>query len=65
MLDWHRLAELITQHPLLFRTGEWLYTTRRKVATCGMLLLVVMLAYHVVFGANGMVAYQHKRSVKR
>jgi cell division protein FtsB len=35
---------------------------RRKLATTGMLLLVVMLAYHVVFGANGMVAYQHKRS---
>ncbi len=35
---------------------------RRKLATAGMLLLVVMLGYHVVFGANGMVAYQHKRA---
>ena len=62
MLDWERLAEFIAQHPLLFRTGEWLYTTRRKLATCGMLLLVMVLAYHVVFGANGMVAYLHKRA---
>ena len=62
MLDWERLAEFIAQHPFLFRTGEWLYATRRKLATSGMLLLVMMLAYHVVFGANGMVAYQHKRA---
>lgn len=62
MLDWERLAEFITQHPLLFRTGEWLYATRRKLASAGMLLLATMLAYHVVFGANGMVAYQHKRA---
>ena len=62
MLDWERLADFIAQHQLLFRTGEWLYATRRKLATTGMLLLVVMLAYHVVFGANGMVAYQHKRA---
>jgi len=26
------------------------------------LVLVVMLAYHVVFAANGMIAYQRKRS---
>ncbi len=65
MLDWERLAEFITQHSLLLRTGEWLYATRRKLATCGMLLLAVMLAYHVVFGANGMLAYQHKRTENR
>ena len=62
MLDWERLAEFITQHSILLHTGEWLFSARRKLATTGMLLLVIVLAYHVVFGANGMVAYQHKRA---
>jgi cell division protein FtsB len=61
MLDWERLAEFIAQHQSLLRAGEWLYAARRKLATAGMSLLVVMLAYHVVFGANGMMSYQHKR----
>ncbi len=59
---WERLADFIAQHQLLLRAGAWLYGARRKLATAGMSLLVVMLAYHVVFGANGMVAYQHKRA---
>jgi cell division protein FtsB len=61
MLDWERLADFIAQHRLLLRAGGRLYEARRKLATAGMSVLVVMLAYHVVFGANGMVAYQHKR----
>jgi cell division protein FtsB len=62
MLDWERLADFMAQHQLLLHAGAWLYGTRRKLATAGMLLLAVMLGYHVVFGANGMVAYQHKRA---
>ena len=62
MLDWDRLADFLAQHQLLLHAGAWLYGTRRKLATAAMLLLVVMLGYHVVFGANGMVAYQHKRA---
>ena len=61
MLDWERLAEFLAQHPRLLHAGEWLYGTRHKLATAAMLLLVVLLAYHVVFGANGMMAYQRKR----
>jgi cell division protein FtsB len=62
---WERLADFIAQHQFLLRAAERLYGARRKLATAGMLLLVVMLAYHVVFGANGMVAYQHKRAENR
>ena len=61
MVDWERLADFIAQHRLLLHAGAWLYGARRKLATAGMLLLVVMLGYHVVFGANGMMAYQRKR----
>ena len=62
MLDWERLADFIAQHQFLLRAGEWIYESRRKLATVAMSVLVVMLAYHVVFAANGMVAYQHKRA---
>jgi cell division protein FtsB len=62
MLDWEWLADFIAQHQLLLCAAEWLFTARRKLATAGMSLLVVMLAYHVLFGANGMVAYRHKRA---
>jgi len=64
-MDWERLADFIAQHQLLLHAGAWLYGARRKLATAGMLLLVVMLSYHVVFGANGMVVYQHKRDENR
>jgi len=62
MLDWESLADFIAQHQVLLYAAEWLIAARRKLATAGMSLLVVMLAYHVVFGANGMVAYRHKRA---
>jgi cell division protein FtsB len=61
-MDWDRLADFIARHQRLLRTGEWLYAGRHKLATLAMSFLVVMLAYHVVFGSNGMVAYQHKRA---
>ena len=62
MLDWERLADFIAQHRFLLRTGQRIYESRRKLATAAMSVLVVVLAYHVVFAANGMIAYQHKRS---
>lgn len=33
---------------------------RRKAATVAAALLALAVAYHVVFGANGLTAYQHK-----
>jgi cell division protein FtsB len=65
MLDWERLENFIARHPFLLDAGAWLYGARRRLATVGMMLLAIMLGYHVVFGANGMVAYQHKRDENR
>lgn len=38
------------------------YRARRRLATAGVGVLVVWLAFHVIFGANGMVVYQNKRA---
>ena len=35
---------------------------RRRVATCAVVLLTVMLGFHVVFGKNGLIAYRAKRT---
>ncbi len=42
-----------------------LYRSRRNLATAGVGLLAVLLALHVVFGANGMMVYQKKRAEYR
>ena len=62
LMDWERLADFIAQHRFLLRAGQRIYRSRRKLATAAMSVLAVMLAYHVVFAANGMVAYQRKRA---
>jgi cell division protein FtsB len=38
------------------------HRTKRKLATAGVGVLVLWLGFHVIFGANGMVVYQGKRS---
>lgn len=38
------------------------FRARRKLATAGVGALVLWLGFHVIFGANGMVVYQGKRS---
>lgn len=49
-----------------FQPGfDWLYRTRRKVATCGVIALACLMAWHVVFGANGVVVYAQKRKEQR
>jgi cell division protein FtsB len=62
LMHWERLADFIAQHQFLLRAGQRIYRSRRKLATAAMSVLAVMLAYHVVFAANGMVAYQRKRA---
>lgn len=42
-----------------------LYALRRKLGTGGIGLLAVWLFIHVMFGPNGMVVYQRKRSEYR
>ena len=44
---------------------EWFWVGRRKVATAAAAVLAVGLAYHVVFGANGLFVYQKKRHETR
>jgi cell division protein FtsB len=39
-----------------------LYTARRRLATAAVGALALWLSYHVVFGPNGMLVYQQKRS---
>jgi len=41
---------------------EWLYRSRRRIATSAVVVLVCLMAYHVIFGANGMLIYQQKRT---
>lgn len=43
----------------------WLHGSRRKLATFGVGLLAIVLAYHVVFGANGLVVYEKKQKEYR
>lgn len=38
-----------------------LFALRHKLATAGVGVLLFVIGYHVVFGVNGVIAYQHKR----
>lgn len=40
---------------------ELLYNLRRKLATGGISILLCVVGYHAVFGANGLMVYQQKR----
>ncbi|HUR37096.1 MAG TPA: septum formation initiator family protein [Terriglobales bacterium] len=54
---------------LLVKTVErmtgWVYNSRRRIATAGVVLLAGMVAFHVVFGANGVFVYSKKRAEYR
>jgi len=65
MPNWERLAHFIAEHRTLLQAAQRFYGARRKLATTAMLLLALMLGYHVVFGANGIIGYQRKRDEKR
>jgi cell division protein FtsB len=41
------------------------FRLRRRIATGGVLLLTTWLFFHVMFGANGWVAYEQKRNEMR
>jgi cell division protein FtsB len=43
------------------RVLKFAYTGRRKFATAAAGFLVCVVAYHVVFGADGLTAYEAKR----
>lgn len=44
---------------------DWLYRSRRKLATAAVGMVACMVAYHAVFGANGMMVYQKKKAEYR
>lgn len=50
---------------LLHAVTGWLYLSRRRIATAGVVVVTMMVAFHVVFGANGVFVYAHKRSEYR
>jgi cell division protein FtsB len=50
---------------IVHQTGDWLYRSRRKLATAGVALLACLLAVHVVAGPNGLFPYQQKRAQYR
>lgn len=39
-----------------------LYPWRTKIATFGVAVFALYLGFHVIFGANGMAVYQHKKA---
>ena len=42
-----------------------MFAARHRLATTAVVLLMSFLAYHVVFGANGLFVYQKKRQESR
>ena len=42
--------------------GNWLYCSRRRLATVSVVVLTLWLSIHVLFGANGMVIYRQKNA---
>ena len=47
------------------RAQQWLYRSRRKLATGAVCLIACVVAYHAIFGANGMVVYEKKKAEYR
>ncbi len=47
------------------RITGWFYRARRKLAAGAIFALAVLLGIHVVFGANGFLAYQKKKAQYR
>ena len=47
---------------LLVQGAGRLYRNRRKVATVAASVLAITLGFHVVFGQNGLTAFQQKRT---
>ena len=54
-------ASRIEVHKLIQSGRKRIYLLRRKLATAGIGVLLCVMGYHVVFGANGLVVYQQKR----
>jgi cell division protein FtsB len=64
LLDHAPLAEAFAERSLkrLRPALQWLYHSRRRLATFSVALLTLWLFLHVMLGANGMVIYRQKRA---
>jgi cell division protein FtsB len=51
----------VIQNPNVVRAAGFAYRMRRRIATAAAVVLAVFLGYHVIFGQNGVTAYQQKR----
>jgi cell division protein FtsB len=51
--------------PALDAIVGWFRRTRRRLATVGVGALACIVGYHAIFGANGMIVYQHKKAEYR
>jgi cell division protein FtsB len=57
------LPPVLEQSVAYFQAAvERLYNARRKLATVAVLVIAALVAYHAVFGANGMVVYEQKKN---
>ena len=48
-----------------FSVATAAYTQRRRIATALAVVIAALLAYHALFGANGVVAYRAKQNQDR
>ena len=51
----------VGKRPAIVRLYERVHTEWRKIATAAAAILAVGMGFHVVFGQNGLTAYQQKR----
>jgi cell division protein FtsB len=51
----------VVQNPNVVRAASFAFRMRRRIATAAAVVLAVFLGYHVIFGQNGVTAYQQKR----
>ena len=51
----------VVKRPAIVRLYDRVHAEWRKIATAAAAVLAVGMGYHVVFGQNGLTAYQQKR----
>jgi cell division protein FtsB len=54
-------TRVVGKRPAAVRLYVRVHTEWRKIATAAAVVLAVGMGYHVVFGQNGLTAYQQKR----
>ena len=47
---------------VISQAADWFRRSRRLLATCAVAAFVSVLAFHVIFGPNGAIVYQQKRT---